>query len=74
MRISAAPVTPVKPDITITLSASEASKLRRVCYYNKTVAKKYRNNPVGGARKAEDIDAFLGNLGSSLKNMGVERF
>lgn len=74
MRVSpvAAPI--VKPSITITLSAEEATKLRRVCYYNKTVSRKFRDNANGGYRKAQDIDAFMGSLGNSLKAQGVDRF
>lgn len=72
MRITSAPV--VKPDITITLTPAEAEQLRRVCYYNRTVAKKFKANPNGGARKSQDIDAFMGNLGNKLKTAGVNRF
>lgn len=69
-------VTP-KPQInsvTIQLSADEAKKLRRVCYYNHTVAEKFRGNPNGGRRKGDDILAFMSSLGNSLKKQGVERF
>ena len=62
------------PSINITLSAEEATQLRRVCYYNKTVSKKYRTNPNGGVRKSQDIDAFMSNLGNKLKAANVERF
>ena len=79
MRIAAQhkPVKPVKPEVdsvTITLSGDEAKKLRRVCYYNKTVSARFVNNPNGGRRKGEDILAFMTSLGNSLKKQGVERF
>jgi hypothetical protein len=60
--------------ITVTLDAAEASKLRRVCYYNKTVGQKYAGNPVGGSWKGSIITEFLGDLGSALKAANVERF
>lgn len=74
MKVSAVSSQPVISEVTLKLTPSEAQKLRRVCYYNKTVARKYRDNPVGGRRKAEDIDAFMGSLGNQLKAQGVERF
>jgi len=75
MHVSAAPVAPApKPDITITLTPTEASKLRRVCYYNKTVAGKFSGNRNGGWRKSQDIDAFMASLGNSLKGKGVDRY
>jgi hypothetical protein len=74
MRVVAATSQPAISSVTLTLSHEEAKKLRRVCYYNKSVSRKYRDNPAGGRRKAEDIDAFMGSLGNSLKAQGVERF
>lgn len=74
MVVSTVAPAPVKPNITIELTPDEASKLRRACYYNKTVARKYAGNPKGSARKASYLDAFMGSLGNSLKDRGVERF
>lgn len=74
MQISKGQVAPVAPPVTITLSGEEAKKLRRVCYYNKTVAQKFKSNPNGGSRKADDILAFMTGLGNGLKKQGVERF
>jgi hypothetical protein len=65
---------PVISGVTVTFTAQEAMQLRRVCYYNKTVAHKYAGNPVGGSDKAEAIDSFLNTLGSTLKANGIERF
>lgn len=74
MVINKGVVAPVAPPVTIELSGEEAKKLRRMCYYNKTVAKKFRTNPAGGQRKADDLLAFMSGLGSKLKANGVERF
>ena len=74
MQISKGTVTPVAPPVTISLTGEEAKKLRRVCYYNKTVAQKFKSNQNGGSRKADDILAFMTSLGNSLKKQGVERF
>jgi hypothetical protein len=61
--------------ISITLSAEEAKKLRRVCYYNKTVSKKFKTNAAAGnPRKADDINAFMVSLGEGLKGKGIERY
>lgn len=76
MRIAVAErqVRPQIDSVTLTLSADEASKLRRIMYYNKTVARKFRDNPNGGVRKSQDILAFATSLGNNLKAKGVERF
>lgn len=76
MRISAKtkPAKPVVEEVAITLSAADASKLRRMCYYNQTIARKFAGNPNGGRRKADDLLAFATNLGNSLKRQGVDRF
>jgi hypothetical protein len=74
MIIKAGVVAPVAPPVTIELTGEEAKKLRRVCYYNKTVAQKFRGNEAGGPRKADDILAFMSSLGNSLKSKGIERF
>lgn len=74
MQVTAQVVQPVAPPVTITLSGEEAKKLRRVCYYNKTVAAKFRSNQAGGPRKADDILAFMSSLGNSLKSKGIDRY
>lgn len=67
--------TPSITGVTVSMSVSEATMLRRACYYNKTVAKKFAQNyEAGGSRKGADLDAFLGNLGNSLKAKGIDRF
>lgn len=66
--------TPVVSGVSLSLTASEASMLRRIMYYNKTVASKFKSNPNGGRRKADDILAFATSLGNSLKAQGIERF
>jgi hypothetical protein len=60
--------------VTIKLSADEAKVLRRVCYYNKTVAAKFRDNPTGGYSKSHAVDGFLNSLGTKLKDSGIDRF
>lgn len=74
MNVATVAVAPVKPDVTITLSHEEAKKLRRVMYYNKTVASKFSVNQNGGRRKADDINVFMGSLGNKLKAQGVDRY
>lgn len=74
MNIVAQAVAPITPNITLTLTGEEAKKLRRVCYYNKTVAKKFAENEIGGQRKADDLLSFMSSLGNGLKLKGVERF
>ena len=72
---SQAPAVAPPATINITLSAEEAKKLRRVCYYNKTVSKKFKTNAVAGnPRKADDINAFMVSLGEGLKGKGIERY
>lgn len=67
--------TPSITGVTVSMSVSEATMLRRACYYNKTVGKKFANNVVaGGRRKGADLDAFLANLGNSLKAKDIKRF
>lgn len=72
--VSSVPVVSVKPDVTITMSHAEAMKLRRACYYNITVGKKFADNPVGGSAKGQEMKVFLDSLGNALKDKGVERF
>lgn len=67
-------VAAVEGSVNIKLSTSEAKKLRRVMYYNKTVSSKFSNNPNGGWRKSQDIDAFMKDLGTQLKSGGITRF
>lgn len=74
MNISTVAVAPVKPNVIVELTHEEAMKLRRVCYYNKTVSRKFASNPVGGRSKGTAIDQFLSDLGNTLKRKGVERF
>lgn len=74
MNVSTATVAPVMPNVVITLTHDEAMKLRRVCYYNKTISQKFAGNPSGGRTKASAIDIFLNDLGNSLKRKNVERF
>ena len=69
-----AAVAAVSGSVVIAMSTAEAEKLRRVCYYNKTVAAKYSNNPVGGHTKSAALDSFLNELGVSLKAEGILRF
>ena len=70
-----APVVAPVETISMTFSKEEAKKLRRVCYYNKTVSKKFKSNVVaGGPRKADDINAFMVSLGEGLKGKGIERY
>ena len=68
---------PVAPPavVNITLTQEEANKLRRVCYYNKTVSSKFKGNKKAGSpRKADDINAFMVSLGEGLKKQGIERY
>ena len=75
MIVSVTSSQPVVDSVTISLSRSEAEKLRRVAYYNKTVGKKFAANyQAGGSRKGADLDAFLGTLGNALKAKGITRF
>ena len=60
--------------VDLHLSIEDAQKLRRMCYYNKTVSKKFKGNNYGGARKADDLNAFMVSLGNGLKNKGIERY
>lgn len=60
--------------VNLNLSPSEASILRRVCYYNLTVADKFSHNPNGGYRKADEVKAFMTSLGNALKGQGIDRF
>lgn len=60
--------------VSLKLSEAEAQMLRRVCYYNLTVADKFAGNPKGGHRKSNDIRAFMGSLGNSLKAQGIDRY
>lgn len=61
-------------DVTITLSHEEAMVLRRACYYNITLGKKYSNSPVGGSKKGTYLRHTMGKIGESLKAAGIERF
>ena len=78
--VKSAPVTRTHTEVidpgsvTLTLSVEDAKKLRRMCYYNKTVSKKFKGNLYGGSRKADDINAFMVSLGNGLKAKGIERF
>lgn len=65
-------VAPVRK-ITIELTADEASKLRRVCYYNLTVQDKMASG-VHGYPKAKAIKNFMSDLGNALKARGIDRF
>lgn len=60
--------------IKLTLTPEEASMLRRVCYYNLTVADKFAGNPNGGHRKSYAVKSFMNSLGNSLKAKGIDRF
>ena len=59
--------------ITIELTAEEASKLRRVCYYNLTVQDKMTSG-AHGYLKAKTIKNFMSDLGNALKDRGIDRF
>ena len=58
--------------ITLTLSENDAKKLRRVCGFNKTVSGKIASNSDEASGAA--VDAFLYQLGSALREKGIERF
>lgn len=74
--VTAPVVAPPLPNIVVTLSAEEAKKLRRVCYFNKTVGAKEADSDRGRAMVGRGLvlDNFLNDLGNSLKSRGVERY
>ena len=69
-------VAPPAPNVVVTLTAEEAKKLRRVCYFNITVADKEDDSDRGRecAGRGTQLRFFLNDLGNSLKAKGVERF
>jgi len=69
-------VAPPAPNVVVTLTAEEAKKLRRVCYFNITVADKENDSDRGRACDGRGtlLRSFLNDLGNSLKAKGVERF
>jgi len=69
-------VAPPAPNVVVTLTAEEAKKLRRVCYFNITVADKENDSDRGQACDGRGIllRSFLNDLGNNLKAKGVERF
>ena len=60
--------------VTLTLSHEEAQILRRVMYYNLTVADKFARNPKGGWSKSARVKSVMGAIGESLKAKGIDRF
>jgi len=58
--------------VTVFLSVEDAKKLRRVCYYNKTVGAKIAENVASST--AVVVKDFMNSLGNALKNQGIERF
>ena len=68
------PVVAPAPNVLVTLTAEEAKKLRRVCYFNLTVAEKEAGSDRGTPGRGDILRSFLDDLGNSLKAKGVERF
>lgn len=60
--------------VTLTLSHEEARILRRVMYYNLTVADKFALNPKGGWSKSARVKSVMASIGESLKAKGIDRF
>lgn len=60
--------------VTLNLTHEEAQILRRVMYYNLTVADKFARNPVGGWSKSAKVKSVMASIGESLKAKGIERF
>jgi len=60
--------------VTLTLSHEEAQILRRVMYYNLTVADKFARNPKGGWSKSARVKNVMASIGESLKAKGIDRF
>ena len=60
--------------VTLTLSHEEAQILRRVMYYNLTVADKFARNPKGGWSKSARVKGVMASIGESLKAKGIDRF
>ena len=58
--------------IGIELDEFDASLLRRVCYFNKTLAKRVAERD--GEDAGKQIDLFLSELGDALEEEGIERF
>jgi len=58
--------------INISLAVEEAKKLRRVCYYNKTVGAKVAENV--SSSNGDIVKDFMHSLGNALKYQGIDRF
>ena len=65
-------ISEVHDGIVIELTTEDASKLRRVCYFNKTIGERVAERD--GADAGQEIKSFLGDLGDGLADEGVERW
>lgn len=65
---------PVIKDVTLVLSPTEASILRRACNFNKTLGEKFGASCYGGYSKGRTMKSTMGSIGDALAAAGVDRY
>ena len=65
-------VSEVHDGIIVELTSEDASKLRRACYFNKTIGERVAKRD--GQDAGDEMHDFLSELGDSLADEGIERW